>query len=71
MRSCLKPQNPCSNREILVLFEHDFYLTKSIWALIFFLHDVTRESVAALTDHFADAFVRKNVAHVYDVVATL
>ena len=31
------------------------------WALIC-LHDVTRESVAALTDHFADAFVRENVA---------
>ena len=28
----------------------------------------TPESVAALTDHFADAFVRKNFARVYDVV---
>ena len=28
------------------------------------MHDVTRESVAAVTDHFADAFVRKNVARV-------
>ena len=27
--------------------------------------DVTLESVAAVTDHFADAFVRENVAHVY------
>ena len=27
-RSCLKPQNPCSNHEIHVLFEHDFYLKK-------------------------------------------
>ena len=45
MQSCLKPQNPCSNHEIHVLFE-------------------------AVTDHFADAFVLKNVAHVYDVVAT-
>ena len=25
----------------------------------------------ALTDHFADAFVRENVACVFDVVATL
>ena len=47
-----------------------FSLTKPIWALIC-LHDVTRESVAALTDHFADAFVSENVAHVYEVVATL
>ena len=35
------------------------------------LHDVTRESIAGLTDHFAYAFVRENVACVYDVVATL
>ena len=34
------------------------------WALIC-MHDVTRESVAAVTDHFADAFVRENVARVY------
>ena len=29
------------------------------------MHDVTLESVAAVTDHFADAFVRENVAHAY------
>ena len=29
------------------------------------MHDVTRESAAAVTDHFADAFVRENVARVY------
>ena len=29
------------------------------------MHDVTRESVAAVTGHFADAFVRKSVARVY------
>ena len=45
-------------------------LTKPIKARIC-LHDVTRESVAALTDHFADASVRENVARVYDLVATL
>ena len=28
------------------------------------MHDVTRESVVAVTDHFADVFVRKNVARV-------
>ena len=27
-RSCLKPQNPCSNHEIHVLFDHGFYLKK-------------------------------------------
>ena len=37
------------------------------------MHEVTLESVAAVTDHFADAFVRENVARLYmsiDVVAT-
>ena len=29
------------------------------------MHDVTQESVAAISDHFADAFVRENVACVY------
>ena len=29
------------------------------------MQDVTLESVAAVTDHFANAFVRENVARVY------
>ena len=29
------------------------------------MQDVALESVAAVTDHFADAFVRENVARVY------
>ena len=41
-----------------------FYLIKPIWAQIC-LHAVTWENVAALTDHFADAFVRENVARVF------
>ena len=53
-----------------MLFEHGFELTKPIWALIC-LHGVTRESVAALTEHFADAFVCENTARVYDIVATV
>ena len=43
-----------------------FNMTKPISALIS-LHDVTRESVAAMTNHCVDAFVRKNVARVYDL----
>ena len=27
-QSCLKTQNPCSNHEIHMLFEHGFYLKK-------------------------------------------
>ena len=34
------------------------------WALIC-IHDVTLESVAAVTDHFTDAFVHENVARIY------
>ena len=29
------------------------------------MHDITLESVAAVTDHFPDAFVCENVTHVY------
>ena len=29
------------------------------------MNDVTRESVVAVTDHFADAFFRENVAREY------
>ena len=47
-----------------------FNLIKPIWALIC-LHDFTLESVVALTDHFANALVRENVACVYDTVAML
>ena len=63
-RSCLKPQNPCSNHAIHVLFEHGFYLKKPKLGPVC-MHDVTLECVAAVTDHFADAFVRENVARVY------
>ena len=63
-RSCLKQQNPCSNNEIHVLFEHGFYLKSLNWALIC-MHDFTLECVAAVTDHFAIAIVRKNFARVY------
>ena len=61
---------PFSIHENHVLFEHDFYLTKAIWALIC-LQDVTRESVTALTDYLADASVCENVTRIYEVLATL
>ena len=53
----MKPQNPCSNHEIHVLFEDDFNLKSLNWALIC-MHDVTLESVAVVTDHFDDTFIR-------------
>ena len=60
----LTPQNPFSNHEIHVLFEHVFYLKKRKLGPDLHAHDVTLERVAA-TDHFADAVVRENVARVY------
>ena len=47
-----------------MLFEYGFYLKKAELGPDC-MHDVTMESVAAVTDHFADAFVRENVARVY------
>ena len=29
------------------------------------MHDVSLECIAAMTDHYADAFIRENVARVY------
>ena len=47
-----------------MLFEHVFFYWKGLnWALIC-MHEVTWESVAAVTDHFADAFVRETL-HAY------
>ena len=47
-----------------MLFEHGFYL-KSLNCALICKHVVTRESVAAVTGHFADAFVRENDARVH------
>ena len=43
-----------------MLFELGFYLKEPKLG-----PDVTQQCVAAVTDHFADAFVRENVARVY------
>ena len=47
-----------------MLFEHGFYLKKPEMGPDC-MHDVTLECVAAVTDHFADAFVRENVVRVH------
>ena len=47
-----------------MLFEHGFYLKKPKLGHDLY-DDVTRESMVAVTDHFTDAFVPENVAHVY------
>ena len=38
---------------------------RSVFDKMLPVDDNALESVAAVTDHFADAFVRENVAHVY------
>ena len=57
--------NPYSNHEIHALFENGFFKYKSLKLALICMHDVTLKSVAAVTDHFTDAFVRENVARVY------
>ena len=47
-----------------MLFEHGFYLKKFNWALLC-MHEVTLKCAAAVTDHFAVAFILKKVACVY------
>ena len=41
------------------------FTCKSLNLALICIHDVTRESVVAVTDHFDDVFVRENVARVY------
>ena len=54
-----------------MLFEHGFklYNTSNKPQVIYMT--LYAESAADQTDHFACAFVCENVAHSYDVVATL
>ena len=61
-------ENPCSNQEIHVLFEHNFELENESCTICKTLYT---ESIADQTDHYADAFVRENIAYGYDVVITL
>ena len=47
-----------------MLLNMAFTLKSLNWVLIC-MHDVTLESVAAVADHFANAFVGEDVARVY------
>ena len=64
-------ENPYSNQEIHVLFEHGFKLlnTSNKPRVIYMM--LYAETATDQTDPFADAFVCKNVAHSYDLVTTL
>ena len=59
-------QNPCSNHEVHMLFEHEFYLTRL--KMSSGLYDVTQEIVAAQTAQLVDYVVCENVALNYDIV---
>ena len=61
-------RNSCSNQEIHMLFEHGFKLENTSnepWVIYMTLYT---ESVADQTDHFADVFVRENVAYGFGVM---
>ena len=64
-------KNPCSNQEIHVLFEHGSELENTINEPYIICMTLNTESIADQTDHFADVFVRENVAYGYDVVRRL
>ena len=60
-------ENPCSNQEILVLFEHGSELENTQNEPCIICMTLYKERIADQTDHFADVFVRENVAYGYDV----
>ena len=64
-------ENPCSNQEIHVLFEHGSELENAYNEPCVICITLYTESFADQTDHFADVSVRENVAYSYDVVTTL
>ena len=57
-------ENPCSNQEIHALFE----LENTSNEPCIICMTLYTERIADQTDHFADVFVRKNVAYGYDVM---
>ena len=61
-------ENPCSNQELLVLFEHGSELENTQNEPCIICMTLYKERIADQTDHFADVFVRENVAYGYDVM---
>ena len=64
-------ENPCSDQEIHVLFEHGFELENTYIEPCIYCLTLYMESVVDQTDHLADVFVHENVAYGYDFVTTL
>ena len=61
-------ENPCSNQEIHVLFEHRSELENTYNEPCIICMTLYTDSAADQTYHFADVFVRENVTHGYDVM---
>ena len=61
-------ENPCSNQEIRVLFEHGSELENTKNEPCIIRMTLYTERIADQTDHFADVFVRENVAYGCDVM---
>ena len=64
-------ENPFSNQEIHVLFEHESGLKITENEPCIICMTLYTESLADQTDHFAYVFVRENAAYGYDIVTTL
>ena len=61
-------ENPCSNQEIHVLFEHGSELENTLNERCMICMTLYTERITDQTDHFSDVFVRENVAYGYDVM---
>ena len=58
---CQMNENPCTNQEIHVLFEHGSELEKTYNKPCIICMTLYTESVADQTDHFADVFFAKTL----------
>ena len=61
-------ENPCSNQEIHLLFEHGFELEYTLNEPRVICMTLYTESLADQTDHFADGYVRENVGYVVTAI---
>ena len=68
---CQMNQNPCSNQEIHVLFEHGSELETTLSEPCIICMTLYTVRVADQNDHLAGVFVHEKVSYGYDVVTTL
>ena len=68
---CQMNENPCSNQEIHMLFEHGFELENTLNKHCVICMTLITESIVDQTDHFTDAFFSEKVTYGYDIVTAL